>query len=55
MQFKTLRFFLEGSVPYKLRWEKGGSECPSDSPATFGRANACFPNLGLTVLIVIFW
>ena len=28
---------------------------PPDSPATFGHANACFPNWGLTVPIVIFW
>ena len=28
---------------------------PPDPPATFGRANARFPNWGLVVLVVIFW
>ena len=52
MQFKL--------VPLRTSLVGGGGErtqsTPSpDLPATFGRANTCFPNWSLTAPIVIFW
>ena len=54
MQFKALKFFLEGfPSPYDPHW--GGLGAPPDPPAPFGHADARFPNWGLTAPTVIFW